>query len=193
MNKMLLTQHQIMALCPFHMLGISVDKEIIGPVKYCQVVKSGLTAHKNCNWCHLIQLVQYSVTLKKKHQLHFALYVRSCPINQERIQTALHGKFLCQMKKFTVFQPKYWPCQFYHKQNIYKSFNKFINCQLGLKDSPHGYCALLTADYSSFPCPSTEQAHCCILNDTIPKNQMSQPSMLSPVLMIGGASPYFPR
>lgn len=107
--------------------------------------------------------------------------------------TALHGKFLCQMKTFGAFQPEDWPCQFYYKQNIYKSFNKFISYQLGLKDSPHGHCPLSTADHSSYPCPSTEQAHCYILNDTTPKNQMSQPSMLSTVLMLGGASPYFPR
>ena len=101
--------------------------------------------------------------------------------------TAVHGKFLCQMKKFAVFQPEDFTT------NIYKSFNKFISCQLGLKDSPHGHCPLSTVDYSSYPCPSTELAHCYIPNDTTPKNQISQPSMLSTVLMIGGAFPYFPR
>ena len=106
--------------------------------------------------------------------------------------TALDGKFLCQMKKFAAFQPEDWPCQFYYKQNICKSFNKFISCQLDLKDSPHGHCPLSTANHSSYPCPSTEQAHCYIPNDTTPKNQISQPSMPSTVLMLGGASPYFP-
>ena len=42
------TKRQIVAFCPFHM-GISVDKEIIGPIKiFCYwILKSGRTARKN--------------------------------------------------------------------------------------------------------------------------------------------------
>ena len=195
-EQKLLTPHQIMALCPFHMLGISVDKEIIGPVKFLLGCEKWSYSSQELQFVshHTARsILDYFISkLKKKALASFCSVSKMLSHKSAKDgNTALDGKFLCLMKTFAAFQPEDWPCQFYYKPNIYKSFNKFISCQLGVKDSPHGHCPLSTADHSSHPRPSIEQAHCYIPNDTTPKNQISQPSMLSTVLMIGGASPYF--
>ena len=40
------------------------------------------------------------------------------------------------MKKFLVFQPGDWPCQFYSRQIIYESLKTFISSQPVLKYTP---------------------------------------------------------
>ena len=66
-EQKLSTHHQIMGLRPFHM-GISVDKEIIGPLKFFlrYFLKSGRTARENhCNFYSLFNTRLLYMKVKK--------------------------------------------------------------------------------------------------------------------------------
>ena len=87
------------------------------------------------------------------------------------------------MKKFLVFQPGDWPCQFYSRQIIYESLKKFISSQPVLKSTPNENDNILT-DHScySFPLPTSTAEN--PLDNSLLHNT-SQPSILSVVPTIG--------
>ena len=87
------------------------------------------------------------------------------------------------MKKFLVFQPGDWPCQFYSRQIIYESLKKFISSQPVLKTTPNEHDNILT-DHScySFPLPTSTAEN--PLDKSLLLNTF-QPSILSVVPTIG--------
>ena len=75
------------------------------------------------------------------------------------------------MKKFLVFQPGDWPCQFYSRQIIDKSLNKFISSQPVLKITPNEHDNILT-DHSCYSVPTSTAEN--PLNNSLLQNT-SQP------------------
>ncbi|KAL9975508.1 hypothetical protein ACROYT_G012677 [Oculina patagonica] len=88
------------------------------------------------------------------------------------------------MRKFIVFQPGDWPCQFYCRQNAYETFQKFIGCHPGLTDAPQEHDNTL-ADHCSYSFPLTTGTVNNPTEDSLPTNTTSQPSILSIVPTIG--------
>lgn len=87
------------------------------------------------------------------------------------------------MKKFLVFQPGDWPCQFYSRQIIYESLKKYISSQPVPKTTLNEHDNVLT-DHScySFPLPTSTAEN--PLDNSLLQNT-SQPSILSVVPTIG--------
>ncbi|XP_015755582.1 PREDICTED: uncharacterized protein LOC107335130 isoform X2 [Acropora digitifera] len=87
------------------------------------------------------------------------------------------------MKKFLIFQPGDWPCQFYSRQIIYESLKKYISSQPVPKTTLNENDNVLT-DHScySFPLPTSTAEN--PMDNSLLQNT-SQPSILSVVPTIG--------
>ena len=87
------------------------------------------------------------------------------------------------MKKFLVFQPGDWPCQFYSRQIVYESLKKFVSSHPALTTTLDEHDNILT-DHSSysFPLPTANAEN--PLDNNLLQNT-SQPSILSVVPTIG--------
>ena len=95
----------------------------------------------------------------------------------------MHTGLAAYLKKFTVFQPGDWPCQFYCGQIMYKSLKNFVNSHPGFSDTPLQQDNIFT-DHSSYSFPMTSGTTDNLLNNSLPQTT-SQPSILSLVPTIG--------
>ena len=96
---------------------------------------------------------------------------------------AMHTGLAAYLKKFIVFQPGDWPCQFYCGQIMYKSLNNFVNSHPGFSDAPLQQDTIFT-DHSSYSFPMTSGTTDNLLNNSLPQ-ATSQSSILSLVPTIG--------
>ena len=96
---------------------------------------------------------------------------------------AMHTSLAAYLKKFIVFQPGDWPCQFYGRQIIYKSLKKFVSSHPGFSDASLQQDNILT-DYSLYSFPMTSGTTDNLLNNSLPQ-ATSQSSILSILPTIG--------
>ena len=123
-------------------------------------------------------------TMRKMDDLHLVDFVELQLKSKEDFNTAydiaLSAGLDDYAKKFIIFQPGDWPCQFYCRQIIYKCVKKFIsyqqphqvNCENPQAASDHS-----AYSYPSFTVSDNEQS--------LSFNLSSQPSILSVIPMIG--------
>ncbi|PFX26709.1 hypothetical protein AWC38_SpisGene8656 [Stylophora pistillata] len=74
------------------------------------------------------------------------------------------------LKKFTVLQPRGWPCQFYYRQIIYESLRKFVSSHPGFSDIPPRQ-DLIPSDHSSYSFPMTSDEYPVENTHSIPRSQ----------------------
>ena len=96
---------------------------------------------------------------------------------------AMHTGLAAQSKKFIVFQPGDWPCQFYCRQIIYESLKTFVSSHPRFSDAPLQQDNILP-DHSSYSFPMTSGTTDNLLNNSLPQTT-SQSSILSLVPTIG--------
>ena len=96
---------------------------------------------------------------------------------------AMHTGLAAYLKKFIVFQPGDWPCQFYCRQIIYESLKKFVSSHPGFSDAPQQQDNILP-DHSSYSFPMSSGTTDNLLNNSLPQ-ATSQSSILSLVPTIG--------
>ena len=141
---------------------------------------------------HRINIHQYCDsdnvrTMRKMDDLHLLDFIELRLKSKGDFDTAydvvMSTGLASYMKKFIVFQPGDWPCQFYCRQIIYESLKKFISSYPGFPGTLQGHDNSLT-DHSSYSFPLTSGATDNLLNDNLPQNS-SQPSILSIVPTIG--------
>ena len=95
----------------------------------------------------------------------------------------MHTSLAAYLKKFIVFQPGDWPCQFYGRQIIYESFKKFVSSHPGFSDASLQQDNILT-DYSLYSFPMTSGTTDNLLNNSLPQ-ATSQSFILSILPTIG--------
>ena len=95
----------------------------------------------------------------------------------------MHTSLAAYLKKFIVFQPGDWPCQFYGRQIIYKSLKKFVSSHPGFSDASLQQDSILT-DYSLYSFPMTSGTTDNLLNNSLPQ-ATSHSSILSTLPTIG--------
>ena len=95
----------------------------------------------------------------------------------------MHTSLAAYLKKFIVFQPGDWPCQFYGRQIIYESLKKFVSSHPGFSDASLQQDNILT-DYSLYSFPMTSGTTDNLLNNSLPQ-ATSQSSILSILPTIG--------
>ena len=123
-------------------------------------------------------------TMRKMDDLHLVDFVELQLKSKEDFNAAydiaLSAGLGDYAKKFIIFQPGDWPCQFFCRQIIYQCVKKFIsyqeprqaNCENTQAASDHS-----AYSYPSFTGSDNEQS--------LPLNLSSQPSILSVIPMIG--------
>ena len=126
-------------------------------------------------------------TMRKMDDLHLVdfieLRLKSKADFEAAYDVIMSTGLAAYMKKFLVFQPGDWPCQFYSRQIIYESLKKFVSSHPVLTTTLDEHDNILT-DHSSysFPLPTATAEH--PLDNSLPQNT-SQPSILSVVPTIG--------
>ena len=141
---------------------------------------------------HRINIHQYCDsdnvrTMRKMDDLHLLDFIELRLKSKEDFDTAydlvMSTSLANYMKKFTVFQPGDWPCQFYCRQIIYESLKKFISSYPGFSDTLQEHDNIFT-DHSSYSFPLTSGTTENLFNNSLSPNT-SQPSILSIVPTIG--------
>ena len=81
---------------------------------------------------------------------------------------ARHTGLAAYLKRFIVFQPEDWPCQFCGRQIIYESLKKFVSSHPGFSDTPLQQENILP-DHSSYSFPMTSGTAANFLNNSLPQ------------------------
>ena len=126
---------------------------------------------------HRIHIHQYCdsdnvQTMRKMDDLHLLDFVELRLKSKGDFNTAydvaMHTGLAAYLKKFIVFQPEDWPCQFYCRQIIYESLKKFVSSHPGFSDTPLQQDNILP-DHSSYSFPMTSGTTANFLNNSLPQ------------------------
>ena len=114
-------------------------------------------------------------TMRKMDDLHLVNFVELQLKSKEHFNTAYNDIAISAglddyAKKFIIFQPGDWPCQFYWSQIIYQCVKKFISYQqphLVNRENPQAASDHSAYSYSSFTVSVTMNKVChstCLLS-----------------------------
>lgn len=127
-------------------------------------------------------------TMRKMDDLHLADFVELRLKSKSDFDAAYDVVFSTglgnYMKKFVLVQPGDWPCQFYCRQIIYQCLKKFNSCNPDLANTLHKH-SHISHNHSAYSYPSSTGPGDSHVNDSLPVNLTSQPSILSIVPTIG--------